>query len=255
MREERMDEVTHRAAEDNRRAWDSFRQQRDEGLVDIRPRFTREMAEQFWADTTDGVSYLTGEQIAELVGDVRGRRLLDMGCGDGDELLQWARLGAEVVGVDNSPKQLAAARHNAEQLGINPQLVRADLLDLPEELLQGEFDIVFTSAVTCWIGDCLAWFRGVRAALTNGGVFLLNDPHPVRHDYFAEGPFVHRSSEPTGWNPAGHDITTVIWQHTLATLVTAVGQAGLRITHLVEHPGDGSIPACPGGFTLCARRV
>src|SRR6266536_668352 len=162
--------TTAEAARVNRAAWDSFRRQRDEGLVGGR----RDVAASILA----GTQYLP-PWLRELAGDVRGKRLLDLGCGDGAELMEWARLGAEVVGVDNSPRQLAAAQRAAATLGVTCRLVCADLLALPEELLHGEFDVVFSSAVLTWIGDLDRWFTGVMAALRPGGTFLLEGGHPL----------------------------------------------------------------------------
>ena len=129
-------------------------------------------------DILAGKRFLYQENL-DLVGDVRGKHLLDMGCGDGAEMLEWARAGAIVTGVDNSPMQLASARRNAEKLGVECRLVQADLLRMPEDLLQGEFDIVFSAWVTTWIGDLDGWFAGARRALKPGGRFLLNGGHPV----------------------------------------------------------------------------
>ena len=153
-----MPQITDQAAEQNREAWDSFRRQRDEGLVNIRPDSA--------GDILAGRRFLYPENL-ELVGDVRGKRLLDMGCGDGAEMLEWARAGAIVTGVDNSPVQLASALRNAERLGVECRLVQADLLRLPEDLLQGEFDIVFSAWVEAWIGDLDGWFGNVQAALSS----------------------------------------------------------------------------------------
>ena len=81
--------------------------------------------------------------------------------------------------VDNSPVQLTSARRNADKLGMDCRLVQADLLRLPDDLLQGEFDIVFTAWVAAWIGDLDGWFSSTRRALKTGGRFLLNGGHPV----------------------------------------------------------------------------
>ena len=165
-----MPQITDQAAEQNREAWDSFRRQRDEGLVNIRPDSA--------GDILAGRRFLYPENL-DLVGGVQGKRLLDMGCGDGAEMLEWARAGAIVTGVDNSPVQLASARRNAERLGVECRLVQADLLRLPEDLLQGEFDIVFSAWVEAWIGDLDGWFANAKRALKPGGRFLLNGGHPV----------------------------------------------------------------------------
>jgi len=259
-----MSQITDRAANFNRKAWDSYRRQRDEGLVDIRPPFNKDMAKEFWADSSNTVNYLSAEQVEEFAGGVRGKRLLDMGCGDGEEMFQWARLGAGVVGVDNSPQQIEAAQRNADILGIDCRLVVANLLSLPGDLLDSSFDIVFSSAVTYWIGNLEQWFGNVKAALKSEGIFLLNAAHPItifgrdvkkdpsrRNSYFLEGPFTEKDAK-SSWNPAGDEIMTICWSHTLGSLVTAVGQSGLYISHLVEHPASGGEAGWPGGFTLRA---
>ena len=238
-----MSSVTDQADEQNRMAWDSFRRQRDEGLVNIRPDSA--------GDILAGRRFLYPENL-ELVGGVQGKRLLDMGGGDGTEMLEWARAGAIVTGVDNSPVQLASALRNAERLGVECRLVQADLLRLPEDLLQGEFDIVFSAWVEAWVGDLDGWFANAWRALKPGGRFLLNGGHPVsqyvqemeqgdplRDSYFNEGPYFLDESPGDPWNPAGdpgNPLTTIEWGHTLGSLVTAVAEAGLRIDTLLELP-------------------
>jgi 2-polyprenyl-3-methyl-5-hydroxy-6-metoxy-1,4-benzoquinol methylase len=62
------------------------------------------------------------EQRAFL-GDLTDARLLDLGCGDGFELVELARAGAGVTGAGNSPVQLAAAQWAAGALGIRVRLI------------------------------------------------------------------------------------------------------------------------------------
>lgn len=254
-----MANITDQAAECNRRTWDSFRRQRDEGLSGWR----RDSAE----DILQGKPYLCREYV-QLAGDVVGKLLLDMGCGEAAETCEWARLGAEVVGVDNSPKQIEAGHRNAQKLGVNCRLVVADLLRLPEELLAGAFDIVYSSAVTAWIGDKDRWFRDVCRALKPGGVFLLGGGHPLAElireseegaevpSYFCEGPHHIKSNSKDVFNPAGDLVKSVEWSHTLGTIVTAVAQSGLRITHLLELPPSEEeecrIKGMPASFILRA---
>ena len=239
-----MSDITDKAAEENRTAWNSFRRQRDEGLVDIR--------QDSAAAILEGRRFLYPENLKLVSGHVRGIRLLDMGCGDGAEMLEWALAGAIVTGVDNSPGQLAAARRNAEKLGVECRLIQADLLRLPEELLQGEFDIVFSAWVTAWIGDLGLWFGNAYKALKPGGRFLLNGGHPLsahvknvedgdiyRESYFDEGPFTlsqDPSEETDPWNPARDPLTTTEWAPTLGSTVTAVAKVGFHIDTLLELP-------------------
>ena len=229
-----MSDVTDKAAETNRAAWDTFRRWQDEGRWKVRPDSA--------AAILAGQHFLYPENLELVGGDVKGKRLLDMGCGDGAELLEWARAGATVTGVDNSPSQLAAAHRNADKLGVECRLIQADLLRLPEELLQGEYDIVFSSWVTAWIGDLELWFGNAYKALKPGGRFLLNGGHPLsayvksvedgdlfRESYFDEGPFTLRADDPS-------EETTTEWEPTLGSMVTAVAKAGFHIDSLQEFP-------------------
>ena len=239
-----MSEITDRAAGENLRAWDSFRRQGDEGLVNIRPDSA--------AAILAGARFLYPENLELVGGDVQGKRLLDMGCGDGAEMLEWALAGAIVTGVDNSSGQLAAAQRNADKLGVECRLIQADLLRLREELLPGEFDIVFSAWVTAWIGNLELWFDSAYDALKPGGRFLLNGGHPLsahvkavedddiyRNSYFDEGPFTSGqdpSEESDPWNPARDPITTIEWAPTLGSMVTAAAKVGFHIDTLLELP-------------------
>ncbi len=256
-----MSEMTDQAAQINRLAWDSIRSQRDEGLI--------QKHHDVAANILAGKTCLSPEQRA-LAGDVTGKQLLDLGCGDGCELLEWARAGAQVVGVDNSPRQIAAAQQAAKTLALSYELIIADILHLPEHLLQGEFDLVFSSNVTVWIGDLEGWFRNVFLALKPGSILLLSGGHPLtvfvierqrgdslRDSYFAEGPFLDEAGISPEWNPAGDVYSTMEWNHTLGSIVTAVAQAGLRISHLleaVEAQPKFHLPGYPTEFHLRATK-
>ncbi|MEZ4726770.1 MAG: hypothetical protein R3E79_06515 [Caldilineaceae bacterium] len=105
-------------------------------------------------------------------------------------------------------------------------------------------------------------------ALKPGGILLLSGGHPLtvftaeqqqgecaRHSYFQEGPFYEEASASAIWNPAGDRYATIEWQPTLSSIVTAVAQTGLRITHLQEV-GDAAVkyelPGYPLEFLLRA---
>ena len=247
-----MEDPTDQAARLNRRTWDAIRRRRDEGADSLR--------HDAAATLLAGKTCLYPEQRT-LAGDVTGKRLLDIGCGDGCELLEWARAGAQVVGIDNSPLQIEAAQRAAQVLGLSCDLLVADLLHLPNALLQGEFDLVYSSFVTVWIGNLDAWFRTVSLALKPGGVFVFSSGHPLtrfasamqqgdatRESYFMEGPFLFDAGEP---------FETMQWYHTLSRLVTAVAQAGLHISHLLESEDqewDSYMPGYPSVFHLRATK-
>ncbi|WP_194890878.1 class I SAM-dependent methyltransferase [Catenulispora pinisilvae] len=113
----------------------------------------------------------------DLLGDVRGVRILHLQCHIGLDTISLARLGAEVTGVDFSETAVEKARAFAAAAGVAADFVVADAQDLPESLAN-RFDIVFAShGVFHWIADADAWMRGVARCLAPGGRLVVVDFH------------------------------------------------------------------------------
>jgi len=91
--------------------------------------------------------------ILELVGDVRGQTVLDVGCGDGDIAVEFARRGACVVGVDALADMIESARQRAQKhhVDIDFWIATAEDLPLPSE----RFDVVIAVTILCFITDAL----------------------------------------------------------------------------------------------------
>jgi len=76
-----------------------------------------------------------------LLGDVRGKRILDIGCGDGTRSILLALRGAHVVGIDLSKQAIAAARARAYSHAVSKS---TEFICCPLELYTGtcEFDVI-----------------------------------------------------------------------------------------------------------------
>lgn len=190
----------------------------------------------------------------EEIGDVAGRDLLHLQCHFGIDTLSWARLGARVTGTDFSPAAIELATRLAGELKLDARFVRSDLYDLPD-VLEGEFDIVYTSrGVLGWLPDISRWARVVSHFLKPGGTFYITEIHPVAHAFENEGvaPAELRLQYPY-WEhpePLAFDVegsyadrsaevktrTEYGWDHGLGEIVTALVDAGLRIESLREFP-------------------
>jgi len=188
----------------------------------------------------------------EEVGDVRGNSLLHLQCHFGLDTLSWARLGAQVTGVDFSPKGIEIAKGLSSELNIPSDFICCDLYDLPNHL-DKQFDIVFTSyGVLCWLPDLDTWGRLIARYLKPGGRFHLVEFHPFSYafepsrsgnqlipilPYFAQ-------PEPQLWEEQGsyadrtadfhHD--SYAWPHSIADILNSLIRAGLRIEHFHEFP-------------------
>jgi SAM-dependent methyltransferase len=104
-----------------------------------------------------------GAPLIELLAPRAGERILDLGCGDGFLTERLAALGCEVVGVDSSPEQVAAAQRR----GLEAHVARAEALPFV-----AEFDAVFSNAVLHWVKDAAGAIAAVRRALRPGGRFV-----------------------------------------------------------------------------------
>jgi len=201
-----------------------------------------------------------------LLGDVRGLRGVHLQCHIGTDTVSLARLGARMSGLDFSPAAVAEAQALATRIGADVDFVQADVYDAVEVLGAGEFDLVFTGiGALCWLPDVRRWAATVAALLRPGGRLFLREGHPMlwsladsRPDGLlcVEYPYFEQD-EPQVWNEGGTYVETDVvftanvtheWNHGLGEIFTALTDAGMRVTGLVEHD---SVPwdALPGQMT------
>lgn len=100
-----------------------------------------------------------GGAALDLLDPQPGERILDVGCGDGTLTRQIAQRGATVVGVDNSPEMIAAARAKG---------IDAILLGVADMTFNSEFDAVFSNATLHWVREKEQAARAIFRALKPG---------------------------------------------------------------------------------------
>ena len=107
-----------------------------------------------------------------------GYRVLELGCGDGGNLLPmaWYRRHASFVGIDGAGSQIEQATAHAEQLGLgNLRFLHADFLEAAA-MLEGHFDFILAHGVFSWIPDAArdALLRLCAEHLSPGGLLYFN---------------------------------------------------------------------------------
>jgi ubiquinone/menaquinone biosynthesis C-methylase UbiE len=114
--------------------------------------------------------------IQRLLPEVRGKRIVDLGCGFG-WFARWAMSqgAASVLGIDLSENMLSRARTETADPGV--RYLRADLesLELPEEA----FDLAYSSLALHYVEDFGRLIGGVFRALVSGGHFVFSIEHPI----------------------------------------------------------------------------
>ena len=212
------------------------------------------------------------------LGELTDLRVLHLQCATGEESLSLANLGAEVTAVDIAEAQIDIARQTATATGLPVSFVAADVLDLPAELRDGGFDLVYTATgVLPWLPDLTRWADTLATALGPGGRLVLLDEHPLasclwadEHGLRIEGDYFgrNRPHHDTGWAhfPGAEDAieTKSQFHWPLGDIITSLIEAGLTITGLEEFPvDDGSswrfrasadrASQLPGSFLLTAN--
>jgi len=196
-----------------------------------------------------GRNALHALEIEEL-GPVAGKSLLHLQCHFGMDTLTWARLGAQVTGVDFSPEGIRLARGLAAELNLPARFINCNIYDLPEQLHE-TFDVVFTSyGVLCWLPDIPRWAQIAASFVKPGGVFYIAEFHPgayifsdkasewkTEFDYFnsqtmayaVEGSYADHTA-------VTQTRTSYEWNYPLGTVVSSLIAAGLRVEFLHEFP-------------------
>jgi ubiquinone/menaquinone biosynthesis C-methylase UbiE len=97
----------------------------------------------------------------------RGRRVLDVGCGAGTDLVRFARAGAVPTGVDLAASSIVLAKRNFALEGLHANLAVADGERLP--FADRSFDLVYAHGVMQYTTDAAALVRECRRVLRPGG--------------------------------------------------------------------------------------
>lgn len=188
-------------------------------------------------------------QLKQLLPDVTGMDVLDLGCGYGWHCRYVADSGARsVLGLDQSARMLAEASvRNAHERIVYRQCSLQDY-DYPP----AAFDLVISNLVLHYVDDLDEVYRRVHATLRPGGVFLLNIEHPT----FTAG--VNQRFAPDGIWPVdnyfypgerrtdflGH--TIIKHHHTLTQILMGLRRTGFRLDAVEEAmPPEAWRPLMP----------
>lgn len=196
-------------------------------------------------DFLSGACTLTEIELP-LLGDLNGRQVLHLQCHFGLDTLSLARRGAEVTGLDFSGAAIAEARELAARAGLAAAFIEADVYEAAGKI-SNPANLVFTSfGVLGWLPDLQRWARVIASCLRPGGELVLAEFHPVvwmfddafsrvAYSYFKRGPIEEVSSGTYADKGAPVSLASLSWNFSLGEVLTALMDAGLRITHFQEY--------------------
>ena len=187
-----------------------------------------------------------------MLGDLRGLRGVHLQCHIGTDTISLARLGAVMTGLDFSGASVAEARRLSASSGTPVDFVESNVYDALDVLPAASFDLVYTGiGELCWLPEIRPWAAVVAALLRPGGRLFIREGHPmmwaidesraadlvIRYPYF-ERPDPIVDEDPGTYVATDAEFTqnaTHSWNHGLGEIVTALLDAGMHLTGLVEH--------------------
>ncbi|MBI4496376.1 MAG: class I SAM-dependent methyltransferase [Chloroflexi bacterium] len=215
-------------------------------------------------DSGDPVrAFLLDPVTLELLGEVRGRQVLDGGCGEGRFARLLARRGAHATAVDLSEQMLAPALEEERRHPLGIRYLRGDLADL-SALATASFDAAVANMSLQDVEDYQGALREVARVLRPGGQFVFSILHPCgsslgvapdlgweytdpaapsspRRYYKVDRYFERRRSAIPLWR----DVAICVPHHhrPLSDYTTALRRAGFLVRDLAEPAPDPDLVA------------
>ncbi len=183
-------------------------------------------------ETNETIEYGPGgptERELRLLGDVKGKRVLELGRGTGAAAVALAHQGAVVIGIDGSDERLAHARARAEHAEVRVDWHRGDLADLAF-LRADSIDLVVSIHALSEVDDAARLFRQVERVLRPNAPFVFSYEHPVALCVDDDG-VVQRSQFDRGPIAVGD---RHLYVRTMAEVFADLHRAGLRADVLLE---------------------
>lgn len=188
--------------------------------------------------------------LFSLLPDLKGKHVLDLGCGYGVHCKKMVDLGVtHVVGIDISGKMLEVARE--ENADAKIEYKHMPMEDLPE--IKEDFDVVVSSLAMHYVDNFGTVAKEVYRLLNHGGYFIFSQEHPFNScfsggerwtkdengeklfanvkDYSLDGP------RESAWFVEG----VVKYHRTFSSMMNTLTGAGFRIEHVLEPIASDAI--------------
>lgn len=178
----------------------------------------------------------SNENKLRLLGNVKKKNILELGCGGGQVSISLAKKGAKCIGIDVSDKQIAIALKNAkkEKVDVDFKLMPFSAI---EKLGKERFDIIISVMALQYCGNLKKLLNSANKLLKSGGKFVFSIEHPfyllinpnnmeIEESYFSEG--LRRETE------QGRKENYIYFHRKLSTILNQLIKNGFKIKKLVE---------------------
>lgn len=180
------------------------------------------------------------EEKHQLFGDVSGKKMLEIGCGNGQSLqYHGERQANELWGLDMSDKQIEKAKQRMTESGLSATLICSPM---EEEcgIPLAYFDFVYSIYAIGWTTDLEGTFRRIASYLKKDGVFIFSWSHPIHKCIVEENDrftFNKRYFDES-WYSVSPDFCQgdlTLSDRKLSTYINALAKAGFVVEQMIEE--------------------
>lgn len=186
-------------------------------------------ADEFLEHASDGLynAHYDRPACLSLLGDVAGKRVLDVACGPGLYARELVARGATVTGFDQSPRMVALASECVP----SGRFEVHDLADPLDWLAGEEFDLVLFALAYEYVDDRVAALRSLRGVLSPAGAVVLSRQHPTADWLRNGGSYFETRLVEEVWSKGWHQR---YWIAPLEATCAEIAEAGFLIERLIE---------------------
>jgi ubiquinone/menaquinone biosynthesis C-methylase UbiE len=213
-------------------------------------RTTREAYDRLaavWSATTDEGPYnglFERPALRSLIpGRLAGAAVLDAGCGSGAQARWLLDQGAEVTGIDVSPRMIEEAERRCGGRG---RFLVADLAE-PLPLEPASLDGITCSLALHYLADWSVPLRSFAAALRPGGWAVISLDHPCSPPLPGQrGGYFDTELLSDTWHKGGVEVTQHFWRRPMGAVFGAFADAGFVVDRIAEpQPSDEALRLFP----------
>ena len=168
--------------------------------------------------------------VLELLGDVRGKQVLDACCGPGFYTEELVSRGATVTAFDASAPMVDLARQRLGTAAKIHLLTLGEPLPFPDD----SFDAVVCALAIHYVDDRTGALRELRRVLKRRGSLVLSTQHPTTDWIRKGGSYFDIKIESDVWGGGGQEWEMRFWREPLTALCGSIADAGFLIERLVE---------------------
>ncbi len=176
----------------------------------------------------------------EWFGELKGKKVLGLASGGGQQMPIFAALGAVCTVFDYSEKQLESEKLVAQREGYEIRVIRGDMTKpLPFE--DGEFDLIFHPVSNCYVREVKPIFKECFRVLAPGGVLLSGLDNGTNFLFADEDKWDKLSvfpfdpvANPEQRRELEEEDDGFQFSHTMEEQIGGQLEAGFRLTHLYE---------------------